>query len=82
MPQSYQGLLGPLLTPTLWAQAGNVPALVRLLKAIMAKGADTLVAANQVGQVKDILRFLQNSGRKHEVAANDLAEGMFQYLPV
>lgn len=82
MPVSYQGLLGPLLTPTLWGQAGNVPALVRLLKAIMSKGSDALVAANQLNQVKDILRFLQNSGRKHEVAANDLVEGMFQYLPV
>lgn len=82
MPDSYQGLIAPILTPALWAQSGNVPALVRLLKAIMAKGPDVLAANNQVGQVKDILRFLNSAGRKHDLAATDLAQGMFQYLPV
>lgn len=70
------------MTPTLWSQSGNVPALVRLLKAVMAKGPDVLATANQLTQVKDILRFLQNSGKKHDVSANDLVEGLFRYLPV
>ena len=35
---AYESLFPPLLTPTMWERPGNVPALVRLICAYMAKG--------------------------------------------
>lgn len=83
MPDSYQNLIGPLLNGNLWTQTGNVPALVRLLRAIMAKGSAVLVANNQLGAVRDIVRFLNTSGgRKYDSVSNDLVEGIFEFIPV
>jgi exportin-2 (importin alpha re-exporter) len=61
IPALYQPLLPPLLQPVLWENsgnwkgcidytdcAGNVPALVRLLQAYLARGAQQIVAANQL----------------------------------
>ena len=38
LSQYYQNLIAPILTPTLWSSKGNVPALVRLLSAIVPRG--------------------------------------------
>ena len=41
---SYEGLLPPILAPTMWERPANIPALVRLLCAYMAKGKATVQA--------------------------------------
>ncbi|PKI84694.1 importin-alpha export receptor [Malassezia vespertilionis] len=43
LPEAYANLLPPLLTPTLWEQKGNVPALVRLLKAYLHQAPSAVV---------------------------------------
>ena len=82
MPDSYKGLIGPLLMGSLWTQRGNVPALVRLLRAMLAKGAPVFVANNQLGAVKDIIRFLNESGKAHDAVTCDLVEGVFLNVPM
>ena len=44
----YSAILPPLLTPTLWESRGNIPALVRLLRAFLGRGGQQIVAAGQV----------------------------------
>ena len=39
VPENYLMILSHLLSPDLWSQNANVPALVRLLRAILEKGA-------------------------------------------
>ncbi|CAO1617205.1 unnamed protein product [Jaminaea pallidilutea] len=58
LPSSYQSLLPSLLTPALWQSRGNVPALVRLLQAYLAKASATMVSNNQIPAVLGIYQQL------------------------
>ena len=44
LPAMYMGIFPPLLSPVFWERHGNVPALVRLLRAYLAKAASEIVA--------------------------------------
>jgi hypothetical protein len=44
LPATYLAIFPPLLAPVFWERHGNVPALVRLLRAYMAKAAPEVVA--------------------------------------
>lgn len=57
LPDAYRSLLGVLLTPAVWAQRGNVPALVRLVNAFLAKDAARMEAE---GQVKTVVAIVQS----------------------
>ena len=81
MPDSYKGLIGPLLMGQLWTQRGNVPALIRLLRAMLAKGSAVFVANDQVRAVKDIIRFLVESGKAHDAVSGELTEAVFEFIP-
>jgi exportin-2 (importin alpha re-exporter) len=82
LPEAYQGLIGPLLNAALWTNAGNVPALIRLLRAVLARGSDMLVESNQLSKVKDIARFLiESTGKKHDAVSMDLVEAVWEYVP-
>ncbi len=48
LPSTFQTLIGPLLGPELWGMKGNVPALVRLLTAIIPRGATEITTNNQL----------------------------------
>ncbi|KAK4706174.1 exportin-2 (importin alpha re-exporter), partial [Phenoliferia sp. Uapishka_3] len=60
-PDAYKALLPPLLTPPLWEQKGNVPALVRLMRAFLARGAGAIVEANQLPPMFGIFQHLIGS---------------------
>lgn len=81
LPQRYKDLMAPLLTPTLWESRGNVPALVRLLQAIMARGASHFVENNQLSAILGIFQKLVAS-RLTEVHAFELLEACFIYFPL
>ncbi|KAG9044436.1 importin-alpha export receptor [Tulasnella sp. UAMH 9824] len=57
LPDAYRSLLGVLLTPAVWGQRGNVPALVRLVNAFLAKDAARMEAE---GQVKTVVAIVQS----------------------
>jgi exportin-2 (importin alpha re-exporter) len=80
LPEAYQALLPPILMANLWMQRGNIPALVRLLRAFLEKGTDVVVANNQLPAVRDIIRFLLPS-KANDPYGCDLVEALFQYVP-
>lgn len=73
LPSEYRPLIAPILGPTLWEQRGNIPALVRLLCAIIPRAADEMVAANQVESVLGIFQKLVST-KVYEGYAFDLLE--------
>lgn len=75
LPNHYQALVSPLMLPTLWETRGNVPALTRLLAAIVPRASATIVAENQVQPVLGIFQSLL-SGKKTEQNAFDLLESI------
>ncbi|CUS11908.1 unnamed protein product [Tuber aestivum] len=81
LPRRYKDLMTPLLTPALWESRGNVPALVRLLQAIMARGASHFVENNQLSAILGIFQKLVAS-KLTEVHAFELLEACFIYFPL
>lgn len=81
LPSSYAALLPPLLTPTLWESRGNIPALVRLLRATLERGAESIVAAGQTQAFLGVFQFLIGS-RANDTFGFELLEALFQFLPL
>jgi exportin-2 (importin alpha re-exporter) len=75
LPNHYQALISPLVTPTWWETRGNVPALTRLLAAIIPRASKTIVAENQLEPVLGIFQRLLH-GKKTDVSAFDLLEAV------
>ncbi|BGP16685.1 hypothetical protein JCM10213_000398 [Rhodosporidiobolus nylandii] len=81
MPDSYKVLLPPLLTPTLWESRGNIPALVRLLRAFLGRGAQQIVDAGQVTPMLGIFQHLIQS-KANDQHGFELLEALVENLPV
>ncbi|CAI2184350.1 8284_t:CDS:10 [Funneliformis geosporum] len=47
-PETYRSMLPALLTPAIWENAGNIPALIRLLHAYIYRDSNSIVANNQL----------------------------------
>ncbi|KAI0167025.1 putative mportin-alpha export receptor [Hypoxylon sp. FL1284] len=75
LPNHYQALVPPLMMPTLWETRGNVPALTRLLAAIIPRASSTIVAENQLQPVLGIFQNLLRV-KKTEQNAFDLLESI------
>ncbi|KAI1096818.1 putative mportin-alpha export receptor [Rostrohypoxylon terebratum] len=80
LSSNFQALVPPLMMPTLWETRGNIPALTRLLAAIIPRAANSIVAENQV---QPILGIFQNLLRikKTEQNAFDLLESIVLSIP-
>ncbi|GAA5843511.1 hypothetical protein JCM9279_000773 [Rhodotorula babjevae] len=81
LPQQYTVLLPPLLTPALWESRGNVPALVRLLRAFLARGAAQIVQGGQVTPMLGIFQHLIQS-KANDQHGFDLLEALIESLPI
>lgn len=81
LPEEYQALLGPLLSAQLWEQRGNIPALVRLWKALLIRGPALVV---QNGQVQGLLGIFQRlvGSKINDVYAFELLQAMYEFLPL
>ncbi|KAI8805732.1 Cse1-domain-containing protein [Cladochytrium replicatum] len=77
IPSTYESMLGPLLTPSLWQLHGNVPALVRLLKAYLRKGAADIVAKNMLQSILGVFQMLIQS-KITDTDGIDLLEAVFE----
>ena len=73
LPTEYLPLIAPILGPALWDQRGNIPALVRLLSAIIPRAAKELVSGNQVENVLGIFQKLVST-KVNESYGVDLLE--------
>lgn len=78
--EAYTMLFQPLLTPMLWESKGNVPALTRLLRAYLLKGASEIVANNQLNPLLGVFQKLLSS-RGTEVGAFDLLGAVTKFVP-
>ncbi|KAK0546611.1 importin-alpha export receptor [Tilletia horrida] len=81
IPEAYQILLPPLLTPALWESKGNVPALVRLLRAFISQGSASIVANNQLQALLGIYQRLISS-RIHDVHGFELLISLCEHVPI
>ena len=81
LPAEYAALLGPLLSASLWEQRGNIPALARLWKALLTRGAPMIAANGQVQGLLGIFQRLVNS-KINDVYAYELLQGLYEYLPL
>lgn len=80
-PEAYQILLPPLLTPTLWEQKGNVPALVRLLRAFLSRGARQIVEKGQLTPLLGVFQHLIAS-RVNDTYGFELLESLIEFVPM
>jgi len=78
----YTDLFARLLTPELWRSQANVPGLIRLLRAYFTKhaGFADMLRTHMQAILERFQFILMN--RKTEVAALDLLNAMYQYLPI
>lgn len=80
LPDAYQALLQPILMAPLWMQRGNIPALTRLLRAVLEKGPNAIVQGNHLPAIRDITRFLLDS-KANDAYGAEIVEALFQSIP-
>tara|TARA_R110002003_G_scaffold141_40_gene13197 strand:- start:2621 stop:4852 length:2232 start_codon:yes stop_codon:yes gene_type:complete len=76
----YRSLFTIILQGSLWEQRGNVPALARLLSAMIGRDAPHIVADKQVEPVLGIFQKLVST-KAHESYAFELIEAVITYIP-
>ncbi|KAK1926751.1 putative importin-alpha export receptor [Papiliotrema laurentii] len=81
LPTEYQQLAGPLLNASLWEQRGNIPALARIWKAIIMRGAPMLVAGGQLQGLLGIFQRLAGS-KINDVYAFELLQALYEFVPL
>lgn len=82
LSSNYQGLITPLMSPTLWETKGNVPALVSLLQAILIHGGSSTIVST--GSIEPLLGVFQKliSSRVTDGYGLDLLEEVFLGIPL
>jgi exportin-2 (importin alpha re-exporter) len=81
LPARYHDIRERLLKSASWESRGNVPALVRLLRIIMARDAAFIVENNKVQAVLGIFNYLVIS-KLTESHSFDLLESSFAIIPM
>lgn len=74
LPDYYKSLIGPVLMPVLWESRGNVPALSRLLCAIIPRGVTDIAANNQLEPILGIFQKLIAGRTRTETYGFDILE--------
>ncbi|KAG0145573.1 hypothetical protein CROQUDRAFT_671687 [Cronartium quercuum f. sp. fusiforme G11] len=81
LPEFYINLLQPLLTPTIWEIKGNIPALVRLLKAYLNVGSVWIIKNNRVSGLLGVYQKLIGS-KLNDQFGFDLLLALFEHIPM
>lgn len=76
----YRSLFTIILQGSIWEQRGNVPALARLLSAMVSRDAQHIVADSQVEPILGIFQKLVST-KAHESYAFELIEAVIASLP-
>ena len=67
MPEAYHAIFPPLLTPTFWERSGNVPALVRLLAAYLARAGGDVATRGYLQAVLGVFqKLVASKAHDHE----------------
>ncbi|KAH8695090.1 putative chromosome segregation protein Cse1 [Talaromyces proteolyticus] len=80
LPDYYKALIAPILMPVMWESRGNVPALVRLLSAIIPRGAQFILQNNQIEPILGIFQKLLST-KANEGHGFDLLESVVGSFP-
>ena len=80
LPPIFQPLIAPILAPDLWELRGNVPALVRLLSALVIRSPAEMQANNQIESVLGIFQKLVST-KVYESYGFDLLETVISTFP-
>lgn len=80
LPPQFSPLIAPVLMPVLWESRGNVPALVRLLSAIVPRATNDLIQNNQVQNVLGLFQKLVST-KANEQYGFDLLETVITAFP-
>ncbi|KAF1918242.1 CAS/CSE protein [Ampelomyces quisqualis] len=80
LTEYYRSLFSIILQGSVWEQRGNVPALARLLSAMISRDAQHIVADKQVEPILGIFQKLVTT-KAHESYAFELIEAVIAHLP-
>jgi exportin-2 (importin alpha re-exporter) len=80
LTEYYRSLFTIILQGAIWEQRGNVPALARLLSAMISRDAQHIVADKQVEPILGIFQKLVST-KAHESYAFELIEAVIAYIP-
>ncbi|GAM39819.1 Cse1 homolog [Talaromyces pinophilus] len=80
LSEYYQNLIAPILMPVMWESKGNIPALVRLLSAIIPRGAQFISQNNQVEPILGLFQKLLST-KANESHGFDLLESVIGNFP-
>lgn len=81
LPSQFSPLIAPVLSPPLWEQRGNVPALVRLLSAIIPRAAEDLVKNDQVPLILGLFQKLVSTKVNEQYGCDLLEDCMTAFPP-
>ena len=81
LPASYLVIFPPLLSPVLWERSGNVPALVRLLQAYLARAPAEVVTSGHLSGVLGVFQKL-NASRAHDHEGFYILNSLVEFLDV
>ncbi|KAH7046686.1 CAS/CSE protein [Macrophomina phaseolina] len=80
LPDHYKSLIPPLLMPVIWDNKGNVPALVRLLAAMISRDPASIVQNQQLEPMLGIFQKLVST-KTNEAYGFDLLEAIIASVP-
>ncbi|KAF1961239.1 Cse1-domain-containing protein [Byssothecium circinans] len=81
LPDYYRSIFNAILMPSVWESRGNVPALVRLIAAMIPRDSQNIVAQNQIEPILGIFQKLISS-KVNETYAFELIECVIANFPV
>ncbi|CAI6333968.1 unnamed protein product [Periconia digitata] len=81
LPDYYRSLFDAIILPTVWESRGNVPALVRLISAMIPRDAQNIIAKNQIEPILGIFQKLVSS-KVNESYSFELIECVISSFPV
>ena len=73
LPEKFKTLISPILNPNSWTSKGNVPALVRLLSALIPRAVSEIVQNNQLEPILGIFQSLVST-KTNEIYGYELLE--------
>jgi len=79
--EAYVKIFPSLLSSALWDNHGNVPAIIRLLKAYLTKGAQVVVTGDRLVGLLGIFQKL-NASRKMDHYGFELLTTIVEYIPI
>ncbi|TFK45700.1 importin alpha re-exporter [Heliocybe sulcata] len=80
-PTAYRGLLQVLVQPPVWGQKGNVPGLVKLLRAFLQKDTAYMVESGSYVRVMAVVQQRLIHNRSTEAWAFELLEAIIGNIP-